>query len=266
MERSKRHGLRLSLPFFAWFLICLSGPLLYVIATSFATRAPLGGIVWEFSTSAYSDLLKPAYLKIVFRTLIFALLNTFFVLLLAYPFAFYITRLQGRQRIFLLMLVLIPSWTNFLIRIHAISDVFRLEIFGLKSMYTTHGIVVTMVYEYLPLGILPLYAALSKIDNSVIEAARDLGARSRDTFFKVLLPLTKSGIFAAAVFVFIPSLGEFLIPEIIGGGNFFVLGNFLHTQFVKVQNWPLGSAFLTVLLTFTFFVLIFVKESRRESA
>jgi spermidine/putrescine transport system permease protein len=266
MERSKRIGFSLSLPFLAWLFLCLLGPLFFIFATSFASRGLYGDVVWEFSLEAYKDLVNPVYLKIVLRTLGFALANTVLVLLLAYPFAFYVTRLQGRWRMFWLLVILIPSWTNFLIRIHAISDFLRMKPFFLDWMYRPHGILFTMVYEYLPLGVLPLYAALSKIDNSLIEAARDLGARGRDIFLKVLLPLTKSGVFAAAVFVFIPSLGEYLIPDLIGGGRYFVLGNFLDSQFMKTRNWPLGSAFLSVILLVTFVVVLFSGDEKDEIA
>jgi spermidine/putrescine transport system permease protein len=279
MERSKRFLPTLGLPFAFWFVVCLLGPLLFVIITSFARRGDYGQVLYEFSWDSYRELLKgcglgfligesgaPIYLKILGRTLLFALANTVVVLMLAYPFAFYVTRLQGHRRIFWLLLILVPSWTNFLIRIHAVADVLRLirDSLGIDWTYSPQGIVFTMVYEYLPLGILPLYAALAKIDNSLIEAARDLGAKSTDIFFKILLPLTKSGLFAAGVFVLIPSLGEYLIPEIIGGGRYFVLGNFLHSQFITLRNYPLGSAFLTLILTLTLFMVVFGGDLKRE--
>jgi spermidine/putrescine transport system permease protein len=266
MERSKRLGRYLSLPFLFWFLLCLLGPLVFILATSFASRGIYGDVIWQFSAAAYGELLNPIYLKIILRTLGFAFFNTVIVLLIAYPFAFYVTRIQGRWRMFWLLVILVPSWTNFLVRIHAISDFLRLRPFFIDWMYKPHGILYTMVYEYLPLGVLPLYAALSKIDNSLIEAARDLGARGGDIFFKVLLPLTKAGVFAAGVFVFIPSLGEYLIPDLVGGGRYFVLGNFLDNQFMKNQNWPLGSAFLAVILLVTFFVVIFAGDEKNEMA
>jgi spermidine/putrescine transport system permease protein len=266
MERSKRLGFSLSLPFVFWLSLCLIGPLIFIVLTSFASRGLYGDVVWEFTGAAYADLLNPVYLKIVGRTLGFAAANTILVLFIAYPFAFYVTRLQGRARMFWLLVILVPSWTNFLVRIHAVSDFLRLRPLFMDWMYEPHGIVYTMVYEYLPLGVLPLYAALSKIDNSLIEAARDLGARSRDIFFKVLLPLTKSGVFAAGVFVFIPSLGEYLIPVLIGGGKYFVLGNFLDSQFMKTRNWPLGSAFLSVILLITFVVVVFSGDEKSEVA
>ncbi len=229
----------LILPFFAWFLLFVVGPFGLLLSVSFQNQ--LG---------AYQELLHPAYLQMIGRTLAFSTLHSTITMLLALPIAFYLSRLERKRASKYLTLLLIPFWTNFLIRLLSFQDVLRLEPFGIAWTFSFHGMVAAMIYNGLPFAILPLYAAMEKIPNSLLEAAQDLGAQKRKVITDVLWPLLKWPIFATSLLIFIPALGEFLIPEMVGGGQAYYLGTFLQRQFLVAQNWPLGAAAISLLLIF----------------
>lgn len=254
---SRRRTLFLSLPFAAWFLCAILAPFGLILANSFAHRSDLGVLEPVFDASAYLQLFDPLYASILVRTLAFALSNTLLTILIAYPVAFYISRQKNGRRKLLLTLILIPFWTNFLVRVLAFSDLLRLRPFGIEWLYTQHGVLAAMMYNYLPFAVLPLYSSMATVDASILEAAQDLGATRRQIFKNVLWPLTRSGTYAAALLVFIPTLGEFLIPDLIGGGRFFVLGTFLQNQFLTARNWPLGSAAIVLLTALTLIIMAF---------
>jgi spermidine/putrescine transport system permease protein len=152
--------------------------------------------------------------------------------------------------------LLVPFWTNYLIRLLAFMDVLRLAPFGFEWTFTFHGILAALLYNYLPFAVLPLYSALEKVPSSLIEAAQDLGASRRRILISVLWPLTKNAVFATALLVFIPALGEFLIPELVGGGRSYMLGTFLQQQFLTFRNWPLGAAAIVFLLLLSLLALL----------
>lgn len=263
MDRRRRSQI-LILPFTAWFFLLMVAPFTLILATSFFHRGEFGVTEPAFELTAYKQLLDPIYIEIMVRTLWLALGNTALTLLLAYPFAFYISRLPRNKALLMLTLVMIPFWTNFLIRVLAFLDVLRLRPFGIELTYTTGGMLFAMAYNYLPFAILPLYSAMEKVENSVLEAAYDLGASRLKILFRVLLPLTKQGIISAGVLVFIPSLGEFLIPEIVGGGKRFLLGTFLHHQFLVARNWPVGAAAITLLILLAVAILLVARRWIKE--
>ncbi len=260
----KRRSKILILPFSLWFAFLVAGPFLLIFITSFLTRNEFGQLEFTLSLSAYRQLFDPLYLEVLLRTALMALTNTLACLLLAYPFAFYISRLPKASANKVIALVMIPFWTNYLLRVLAFMDVLRLEFFGITWVYTYPGMLLAMIYNYLPFALLPLYSTLEKIDSSLIEAAFDLGASRRQIFSRVLWPLSKVGVYTAALLVFIPSLGEFLIPTIVGGGQNFFLGTFLEHQFLTAHNWPLGSAAIVFLIMLSLFFLRFVKSSTQE--
>jgi len=233
---------------------------------SLAERGALGDVQWGWSWAAYRQLFEPVYAKVFLSTLGFAFANAALCLVIAFPLAFAMTRLRPSLRIWAMALLLIPFWTSFLVRTLALMTVFRWEPWGWRGLYESDGVLLAMVYNYVPFAVLPLYSSLEKIENSTLEAARDLGANSFQVFWKVILPLSKSGLQLAFLFVFVPSLGEFLIPEIIGGGRFFLLGNFLQNQFLTARNWPLGSAAVSILVAGTFALLMMKTWLRREPA
>ncbi len=265
MDRSKRFRL-LNLPFPLWFFCFIAGPFLFILITSFSRRTPLGGVEHVFSFDAYLELFNRLYGEIFLRTLLFAAITAAISILFAYPVAFYISRLAQRYRLWVLSLILIPLWTNFLVRILATMDVLRAKPLGIEWIYTAHGIVFALVYSYLPFAILPIYSSVSKIEQSLIDAAKDLGASNFQIFKKVIWPLSKPGVATAGILVFIPCFGEYLTPELVGGARYFLIGTFLQNQFVSARNWPMGSAAIVLLLSMTLGLMLLSKTADSEEA
>lgn len=243
------------LPFCLWLVLLMLYPLSQIVVMSFSTRGPLGEVLPQFTLSNFTQLANALYLSVFVRTLLFSLSNTAACVLLGFPIALLLSQSRSSLRPWLLAFVLVPFCTSCLIRIFSFMDFLRLEPLGWNGLYTVSGSIGAMVYNYLPFAILPMYSALEKIEASTLEAAKDLGAGKRQVLWNVILPLAKPGIFSAAIFVFVPSLGEFLIPELVGGGRSFVLGNFLQNQFLSARNWPLGSAAIVVLCCTTIFLI-----------
>ncbi|NUM88191.1 MAG: ABC transporter permease, partial [Bdellovibrionales bacterium] len=196
MDRAKRK--LLILPFAGWLALLIVGPLVLMIATSFLRRDEFGILHRDWNLQSYRELFDPLYSRVLARTLLMAACNTVATVTLAYPFAFYLSRLPRGKALTMLTFVMIPFWTNFLIRILAFMDVLRTEIFGFSLVYTPWGVLGALVYNYLPFAILPLYASLEKVDNSVLEAAYDLGASRLQILFRILVPLTSTGLVTAA--------------------------------------------------------------------
>lgn len=235
-------------PYTLWLLLLIVAPFSLIFATSFAERSSLGEIHFAFSLEAFRQLADPVYATILGRTALLALLHSAITLCISYPMAFFLSRISKEESSLFLTLLMVPFWTNYLIRLLAFMDVLRLNLFGLEWTYTQSGMLAALLYNYLPFAILPLYSAMEKIPNSLLEAAQDLGASKRRVFSTVLWPLTKQSVVATFLLIFIPSLGEFLIPVVVGGGQSYYLGNFLQQQFLVSRNWPLGSAAIAILL------------------
>lgn len=254
----------LILPYALWLLGLVAGPFSLILAASFAQRDEGGLLHFGFHLDAYQQLLDPLYLHIFLRTLLMALVHSLLTLLVAYPAAFFLSRLPRREAALYLTLLLVPFWTNYLVRLLAFTDVLRLQPFGISWTFQFRGILAAMLYNYLPFAVLPLYAALEKVPTSVIEAAQDLGAKKRQVLLKVLWPLTRRPLTAAFLLVFIPALGEFLIPELVGGGQSFFLGTFLQQQFLTFRNWPLGSAAIALLVLLAILMIAFAGKALAE--
>ena len=238
-------------------------PIFYLLAVSFAERSPYGTIAWVLGLRNYARALQPTYLEIYWRSIGMALLTTALCAVLGFPVAYTIAlRVPTRWRSALLLLVVIPFWTSFLIRTYAWMVIFRTE--GvintllldlhltnepLRLLYTPPAVFIGLVYGELPFMILPLYAVLQKIDPALLEAAQDLGASRVATFLKVTLPLSAPGLVAGAVLVFIPSVGAFITPDLLGGARTMMVGNLIQNQFALVRDQPFGSA-VAFLLTF----------------
>lgn len=240
--------LLLGIPFLFWLFFLVAAPFGLILAASFAEKDAYGTLTFGLHGRAFLDLLDPLYSQVMARTFIFAILHTILTMAIAFPAAFFLSRLDRNEAAFFLTLLLIPFFTNFLIRLLSFMDVLRLQPFGVQWTFTFHGMLAAMVYNTLPFAIFPLYAALEKVPTSLLEAAQDLGASKRRVLWRVLWPLTKRPAYAVSLLVFIPALGEFLVPELVGGGQSFFLGTFLHQQFLVSRNWPLGSAAITLLL------------------
>lgn len=251
-------------PVTLWLAFFVAIPLLYVLVMSFCSMDENYNIVYQFTTENYSRLWDADYLQIYGQSLVIAFLTTIICIVLAYPFSYIISRTVSRKKAILYMLVIIPFWTNSLIRIYGWKTF--LGTTGwlntlLQALHITDGpvdflfkqgtTVLGMVYCLFPFMVLPLYTAIEKLDGTLLEASSDLGAKRPATFFKVILPLTASGIFSGSIMVFIPCLGYFFVSNILGGGNSDVIGNLIERQFGKGNNWPLGAALSIILIAIT---------------
>ncbi len=268
-----RFGLASSLVWLVGFFLL---PVLYLLAVSFAERSPYGTIQWVLSLGNYARAFQPLYLEIYWRSLWMAALSTALCALLGYPVAYTIARrVPPRWKSALLVLVVIPFWTSFLIRTYAWMVILRTEGLvnnlllslqlihePLRLLYTPFAVFVGLVYGDLPFMILPLYTVLEKIDPSLVEAAQDLGAGRWRTFLKVTLPLSRPGLVAGIVLVFIPSVGAFITPDLLGGARTMMVGNLIQNQFALVRDQPFGSA---VAFLLTFVVLALLSASLRTS-
>jgi spermidine/putrescine transport system permease protein len=237
-------------------------PLLIVVVYSFLTRGAYGQIVWEFTLENYVRVFDRLYLQILWRSVLIAAINTLICLLLSYPFAYTIARMENVQRRnILLILVMIPFWTNFLVRTYAWRVILGtdgplnglLMALGiirepLPLIFNDGAVMVGLVYGYLPFMVLPLYAAIERIDFSLVEAAHDLYADGRAAFLRVVLPLSMPGIVAGCILVFIPSLGTFVTTDLLGGSKSVMIGNLIQSQFLTARDWPFGSAFSVLLM------------------
>jgi spermidine/putrescine transport system permease protein len=231
-----------------------------VLLVSLGERGEAGQVVYSWTLKNYTRFFSKIgerylYVQIFGRSLVIALLNTLLCLLVGYPLAYFIARQPTHRRNALLLLVMIPFWTNFLVRTYAWMIILRdtgvinnlFLTLGLISqplplLYNRGAVVLGLFYGYLPFMVLPLYASIEKLDFSLIEAAQDLGANALRTFLRVILPLTMPGIVAGSIIVFIPSIGAYVTPDLMGGAKVTMVGNLLQQQFLKVRDWPFGSA------------------------
>ena len=263
-ESRVAQSLLLVLPANAYLFIFMALPMVLVAVLSFLSRGTYGDVVFTFNLTNYSRLLAPLYFKILAYSLVVGVATTFFCILIGYPMAYYIARAPARQRSLLLFLVLLPFWTNFIIRIYAWIMILRaggfLDTFlqwahitqgSAQLLYTPTAVMIGMVYEFLPFMVLPLYTSLEKIENSVLEAAADLGAPPHRAFLRVTLPLSIPGVIAGTILVFIPAMGMFVIPDLMGGAKTILIGNVIRNQFLTARDWPFGAAASMVLMALT---------------
>ncbi len=251
-------------PVVLWLAFFIVVPLLYVVVMSFCSIDASYNLVFKFTTQNYNRLFDANYVQIYVQSIIIAFLTTVICILLAYPFSFLIARTMSKMKTMLYMLVIIPFWTNSLIRIygwrtflgtsgwlnHLLIAIGAIDS-PIELLYKRGTTVLGMVYCLFPFMVLPLYTAIEKLDKSLLEASADLGAKGPATFFRVILPLTASGIFSGSIMVFIPTLGFFFVSDILGGGNSDVIGNLIERQFQSGNNWPLGAALSIILIIIT---------------
>lgn len=267
MTRRSRAILLLS-PAVFWLLLFIVAPLAIVFVVSLATRGPYGKTVYDFTTANFLRALDPVYLRAYWRTIWIATTTTLLCAVVSYPVAYYLAlRSPERWKRPLLVLTVVPFWTSFLIRTYAWILILRSE--GvinsallsagvieapLKLLYSDFAVLVGQVYGELPFMILPIYVALDRLDVRLLEAAQDLGANKFWTFVKVTLPLSRPGLMAGIVLVFIPSLGAFITPDLLGGAKSAMIGNLIQNQFAQL-NQPFGSA-LSLILTAAVLLLL----------
>ncbi len=260
-KERRRRGFLLALPAYAYLLFFFALPLVAVAVFSFATRNRFGGVdLAEWNLDSYRRLGDDIVFDILLRSFGLALLTTVICLVLAYPFAYFIATRSETVRNIMLVFVLIPFWTNFLVRNYAwrlllgndgpVSQVSQFLGLGeVRILFTPLAVVIGLVYSFLPFMILPLYAAIERIDWRLVEASRDLYATGRQAMTKVVFPLSLPGVIAGSILVFVPSLGAYVTPEILGGAKTTLLGSYIVSQFLTARNWPAGAALSMVLLT-----------------
>jgi spermidine/putrescine transport system permease protein len=249
----RRRGFLLALPSYVYLIVLFALPLVIIGVYSFASRSRTGRPKLEaWNLDAWAKLLEPAVRSIAMRSVVLALMTTLLCLLIAYPFAYYLATRTERSRNLLLILVMIPFWSNFLVRTYAwrnllgknglVTDIG--EFLGLwgETLFTTTAVYIGLVYGFLPFMVLPLYAALERMDWSLVEAGRDLYASGWTAFRRITWPISRPGVVAGSILVFIPSLGAYVTPDILGGAKTTLLGNYIVEQFFTARNWPVGSA------------------------
>ncbi|MDF2784166.1 MAG: potB [Pantoea eucrina] len=260
----------------SWLALFVLLPNLMIIATSFLTRddAHFVSMVWTFDN--YRRLLDPLYASVLLHSLNMAFIATLCCLLLGYPFAWCLTRLSPRLRPLMLFLLIVPFWTNSLIRIYGLkiflstrgwlNDV--LLWLGVtdkpfRIMFTSEAVILGLIYILLPFMVLPLYSSLEKLDRSYLEAARDLGASKLQTVVRIILPLTLPGIVAGCLLVFIPAMGMFYVADLMGGARNLLIGNIIKSQFLNIRDWPFGAATSVVMTLLMGIMLLFYWRAAR---
>jgi spermidine/putrescine transport system permease protein len=274
-ENRRAQGFALISPTLFYLLLFLILPLLLVVLLSFMTRGPYGNVVYRINLDNYLRLWDPIYLRVLFFSILMAGATTMTTILIGYPLAYYIAHAPHRQRPFLLFLILVPFWTNFIIRIYAWIMILRTEgllnnallNFGLiqaplNILYTPTAVLIGMVYEFLPFMVLPLFTSLEKIEAAQLEAASDLGAPPWRAFLRVTLPLSVPGMIAGSILVFIPAMGMFVVPDLMGGAKTILVGSLIRNQFLTARDWPFGAAASMVLLLSTLVItLIYTRKA-----
>ncbi len=257
-------------PGLAYLVAFMMIPVLLVVVDSFFTRGRYGGIVYSFTLENFSRAFEPIYVQVLWNSVLIASITTLLALLIGYPTAYAITKLPARWRTVALVLVVLPFWTNFLIRTYAWIVLLNSEgpvnkalgalgVGPLALLYTPGAVVAGLLYAYLPLMILPLYASMERLDPELREAASNLGASRFRTFVDITWPLTLPGAMIGAIFVFVPSLGNFVVPELLGGGKTVMVGNLIRDQFLKARDWPFGA--VLALSVIALLVILFAAQS-----
>ena len=260
-------------PIIIYSILLILLPLIYILFLSFLKNDAYGGVVYNFTLDNYFMIFDVTYINVLLKSSAIALVTTFICILISYPFAIFLMDKKEKTRNLLIKLVMVPFLTNSLIRTYGWIVLLRksgvintgLLNFGLIDkpldlMYNNFGIIIGMVYTLLPFMILPVYSAVSKVDPSLIEAAKDLGANKMATFFHVIVPETISGVFNGSLMVFMPAIGYFFISDILGGGKIMIIGNLIKNQFLTARNWPFGSAISIFLILITFILVKIYKK------
>jgi spermidine/putrescine transport system permease protein len=272
---SPRYPTWLTSPSLLYYAVFFLGPLAILVAFSLATQTGFNAISYGFDTSQYHLVLAKVggerlYLNIFERTLVMAGLGSVLTMIVGYPIAYWMARYLSTYKMLALLLVLVPFWTSFLIRTYALKIILDshglvAKYTGLHIMYTKYAVGVGLVYNYLPLFIIPVFASLERMDWSLVEAATDLGAKPFNAFRQITLRLTLPGVVTGALLVFIPMSGEYIIPNILSGGNYEFVGNVIGDQFASAQNQPFGSALsISLMIALSGFVALYILFATKE--
>lgn len=255
---------------FSWLIFFVLVPNLLVLFTSFMTKDSSNLIELTFSVESYTRLIDPLYSQVLWNSLYMAGIATVICLVIGYPFAFMIAKLPEKYRPFLLFLVVLPFWTNSLIRIYGMKiflgvkgilneTLLSLGIISepIRILNTEAAVIIGLVYILLPFMILPLYSSIEKIDGRLLEAARDLGANAFQRFVRVIIPLTIPGIVAGCLLVLLPAMGMFYVADLLGGAKVLLVGNIIKSEFLVTRNWPFGAA-ISIALTILMALMLYV--------
>lgn len=257
-------------PSLLWMIVFFVIPLLFIVVVSFSTRGEVGNIIYKFTLDNYIKLLNPLYIDVFFKSILIAIYTTVLCLMLGYPFAFIIAGVPKKFKPLLLLLIILPFWTNSLVRTYAMIVLLRTEGIintvllnfhiikaPLNLMYNNTAVMIGMLYIMFPFMVLPLYTSIEKLDKRLLDAASDLGATPIYKFLKVTLPLTKGGIISGSILVFIPTLGLFFVTDLMGGSKVILMSNLIKNQFLTARDWPFGSAISVILIIVMLFVIIY---------
>ena len=260
----------LKAPMTIWAILFIIAPFLLLAFMSFMTKGPLGVIQYRFTLENYTELTNPVYFSVIKESLIVALWTTVLTCILGYPMAGFIAKVKAKTSTILTILLMLPIWVGGLVILYSfvimlngggIINTVLLRLHLVKEpvqlLYNNFAIVVGMIYMFIPFAILPMYSSIEKLDPGLIEASADLGANPVVTFFRVTLPLTAPGIFAAVILTFIPCIGYYMVTDMLGGGTSMMIGNLIYRQFTVARNWPFGAA-LSMVLTIIIFIMMFI--------
>ncbi|GGA66885.1 ABC transporter permease [Ornithinibacillus halotolerans] len=277
MRSSFRKAYLLLSPSLFWLTLFLVIPVLFIAVISFTTNGDFGRIIYEFSTDAYSSAFSSLYAKVIWQSIWWALLATIVCLVIAYPFAYFIAN-AGKWKNILLLLVMVPFWTNLLIRLYAwiillnnqgVVNNFLIKLGfidePLALMYSPGGVILGLVYGFLPFMILPIYSSIEQLDKTYLEASEDLGAGPVRTFLSITLPLTFPGILAGFIITFVPAISVFVVTDLFTGGKLLMVGNVIRDAFLVEMNWQLGAALSLLLMILVLLsLMIFMRFTSRK--
>ena len=259
---------KFSLIYLFWGLVFIVFPLFLILAHSLSSNTDLAD--FAFTLDNFSRFFEPLYVKILLTSLVLAGVSTILCLIIGYPVAYIISQMSEKVRNNMILIFIIPMWMNFLLRTYAWLTLLGnkglinkfIGLFGWgpwNLMYNSKAIMIGMVYNFLPFMVLPIYTVLLKMDNKLIEAAKDLGANDFKVFIKVILPLSLPGIYTGITMVFIPAISTFVVPNLLGGNNFYLIGNLIEKQFTFTGDWGFGSAISMILIVIMLLILIIPK-------
>ncbi|PHM60567.1 binding-protein-dependent transport system inner membrane protein [Xenorhabdus stockiae] len=254
----------------SWLMLFVFLPNLMIIGTSFLTRDDANLVQMVFSLDNYSRLFDPLYAEVLIHSLNMAVIATLCCLVIGYPFAFFLARMPKKLRPLMLFLLILPFWTNSLIRIYGLKMFLSTRGYmndfllwtgiiekPLRLMYTPEAVVLGLVYILLPFMVMPLYSSIEKLDKPCLEAARDLGAGKLQTFIRIIIPLTMPGIVAGCLLVLLPAMGLFYVSDLMGGAKNLLIGNVIKSQFLNIRDWPFGAA-TSICLTLVMGIMLWV--------
>lgn len=268
--KSRMANVIMCAPITIWSFLFIILPIVLLAFMSFMTKGPLGRVDYKFTVDNYIEMFKPVYAVVIKQSLVIALWTTVLTVLFGYPLASLIAHMKSKNAGFMTVLLMLPLWVSGLVILYSfvimlnktgVINTVLINLHIIKKpinlLYNNFAVIVGMLYMFLPFAVLPMYSSIEKMDRGLIEASKDLGAGPVKTFFKVTLPLTSPGIFAAVILTFIPCIGYYMVTDMLGGGTNMMIGNLIYRQFTISRNWPFGAA-LAMVLALVIFLMLFV--------